>query len=264
MTQPLCLIVSADADASLHWRRGLEPWGFRPYGVPHVDAAIGMLGQCRFDALLVDGDGDGDRDREHDVPGNGEGVRAHPLFGALPALSERTAAPILVVWSAEGDTRQIDALASGAADTVMKPASPRLVGAKLKRLVEIARDGGSPFRAAPPSRDIVYGPLRLDPARAVATCGGRALAFTAGEFALVAMLASRAGEVVERAAILRTLLEAGARPAQRETQRSADMHVCRIRRKLEAAGAATLGMQLATVHGRGYAFRVESGREPVG
>ena len=49
----------------------------------------------------------------------------------------------------------------------------------------------------------------------------------------------------------------GGRAIRRDTHRSADMHVCRIRRKLEEAGAAADGVRLTTVHGRGYAFRVD-------
>ena len=268
MTQPLCLIVSANAGAAIDWRRGLDPWGFRHHAVPHADAALGLLDQCRFDALLVDGDD------ERDARAAGAPAPARPLLGALPALNERAAAPILVVWSQAGDLRQIDALARGAADTVVKPASPRLVGAKLKRLVEIVRVGGRPAAPDPwagpraavdegaaESRDVVYGPLRLDAGRALATCGGRPLPLTAGEFALVELLAGRAGEVVARETIVRTLIAAApgeggrGRPALRDTHRSADMHVCRIRRKLEQVGAR--GVQLATVHGRGYAFRID-------
>ena len=266
MPQPLCLIVSADADAAADWRRGLEPWGFRPYAVPDVEAALGMLLQCRFDAVLADGDD------ERDARAAGVPAPVRPLLGALTAIGERTAAPILVVWSEASDLRQIDALSRGAADTVVKPASPRLVGAKLKRLVEIAGDGarsaGAPPRDATDGTasagEVAFGPLRLDAGRALATCAGRPIALTAGEFALVAMLAARSGEVVSRQTIVRTLDADGpnpslGRPARRDTHRSADMHVCRIRRKLEAAGATREGVRLATVHGRGYALR----REPL-
>ena len=269
MTQLLCLIVSADADASADWRRGLEPWGFRPHGVPHVEAALGLLGQCRFDAVLLDGDVG-----RNAGPARRPGARRAPL-DALPALRGRTASPILLVWSEAGDLRQIEALGRGAADTVVKPASARLVRAKLKRLVEISQDGGrreagvdgarrDPVDGTVSAGEVAFGPLRLDAGRALATCAGRPLAFTAGEFALVAMLAARSGEVVTRETIVRMLDAEGSgpsagRPARRDTHRSADMHVCRIRRKLEAVGARLEGLRLATVHGRGYALR----REPM-
>ena len=40
-----------------------------------------------------------------------------------------------------------------------------------------------------------------------------------------------------------------------ECRRSADMHICRIRRKLRDAGASTLRVE--TVYGRGYCLRLE-------
>jgi DNA-binding response OmpR family regulator len=185
------------------------------------------------------------------------------VLGDLHALSGRTTAPILVVWSEDDDGRQIDALARGAAATVVKPASPRLVGARLKRLVEIARGLGPLDDDRPDARGaVVFGPLRLDASRAVATCAGRPIDFTTAEFAVVAMLAARNGGVVERETIVRTLVAegvGGGRAVRRDSHRSADMHVCRIRRKLEGAGAAADGLRLATVHGRGYALR----REPT-
>jgi two-component system response regulator CpxR len=261
--QPLCLIVSPDAAAATDWRRGLEPWGFRPYAVPDADAALGVLGQCRFDAVLVDGDA---------APG------APAPLAALAAIRARTPAPILVVWSERGDASQIDALDRGAAATAVKPASPRLLGATLKRLVELARapaDDGASEAAGPPDATpaaasgtepvVAFGPLRLDAGRALATCGGRPMPLTAGEFELVALLARRAGEVVSREALVRSLASPGTGPGDaaaagraggREAHRSVDMHVCRIRRKLDAAGAVAHGVRLATVHGRGYAFRV--------
>lgn len=238
--QPLCLIVSGDDAASADWGRGVSPYGFRPHAVPHVAAALGILAQCRFDALLVDGDGE--RGTE-------------PMLGALPALRDRAAAPIVLVWSDAGEPRQLAALQHGATDTVVKPASARLIGAKLRRLVELANDRGAAAAAndADGEPDVVaHGPLRLDVRRVAAACAGRPLDFTLGEFELVRFLASRPGEVVDRDALARVLAPVGSGGARR----GVDMHVCRIRKKLAAIDGA--GVRLATVHGRGYALRLEA------
>ena len=45
-----------------------------------------------------------------------------------------------------------------------------------------------------------------------------------------------------------------------EPRRSADMHVCRIRRKLREAGASALALE--TIHGRGYALRLRGEPDP--
>ncbi len=50
---------------------------------------------------------------------------------------------------------------------------------------------------------------------------------------------------------MRTLGRTG---AGGESRRCADMHVCRIRKKLRQAGASSL--ELETIYGRGYALRL--------
>ncbi len=87
---------------------------------------------------------------------------------------------------------------------------------------------------------------------AVASVGDTPVALTRGEFEVLLLLASRPGEPVHRQMIARTL----GRADRTETRRSADMHVCRIRKKLRDAGGASL--QLETVYGRGYLLRLRS------
>ena len=73
---------------------------------------------------------------------------------------------------------------------------------------------------------------------------------TGGEFELLLLLAARADSFVHRDTIKRTL----GRASCGESRRSADMHVCRIRRKLREAGASSLALE--TIYGHGYALRL--------
>jgi DNA-binding response OmpR family regulator len=66
------------------------------------------------------------------------------------------------------------------------------------------------------------------------------------------LLASRPGEFVHRDTIARTL---GSPAGAGDGRRSADMHICRIRKKLRDAGANALRVE--TVYGRGYCLRIE-------
>jgi DNA-binding response OmpR family regulator len=231
---PLCLIVDAGPGGPAALHRELELFGFKPYAVDTFASAFGLIRQWQFDAVLVDGDRD-----------------PKALAQALPELRERCAAPIVLVLSDAGERRQIEALQSGATEVVIKPASPRLIAAKLHRLIEIAGE-----RMAPPAderRGVVrLGPLRLDPRRAAASVGESPLPLTTGEFELLLLLASRPGEFVHRDTIGRTL---GSHAAGGDGRRSADMHICRIRRKLREAGATTLRVE--TVYGRGYCLRLD-------
>ena len=232
---PLCLIVAADAAVAPAFNRDLDTLGFKPYAVETFVAALGLIGQWQFDALIVDGDGYGET-----------------LLHALPELRDRSNAPIVLLWSDPSERQQIEALQGGATEVIVKPASPRLIAAKLHRLVEIANE--RPGAAGDERRKVVrLGALRLDPRRAAASVGDVPLALTTGEFELLLLLASRPGEFVHRDTIARTL----GSPASgaREGRRSADMHVCRIRKKLRDAGAHSLRVE--TVYGRGYCLRLE-------
>ncbi|MEO8080941.1 MAG: response regulator transcription factor [Caldimonas sp.] len=235
---PLCLIIGAAADASSGANRAIDQFGFKPYPVEGFASAFGLIRQWQFDAVLVDGDGD-------------EGALLH----ALPELRDRSNAPVVVLWSDVGERRQIEALQGGATDIIVKPASPRLIAAKLHRLLEMTRE--SPAHGSAERRAVGLGPLRLDPRRAMATVDDVPVALTTGEFELLLLLASRPGEFVHRDTIARTLRGPAGAAAGGESRRSADMHVCRIRKKLRDAGA--LGLRVETVYGRGYCLRLEEG-----
>lgn len=231
---PLCLIVGNDKAGPAGQHLGIDGYGFKPYAVETFSSALGMIQQWQFDAVIVDGDGHADH-----------------LFHLLPELRDRAHAPIVVVWSDGRERRQIEALQVGATEVIVKPASPRLIAAKLHRLIEIGKDRGGAYAEA--SRAAVQlGPLRLDPRRAAASVGDASLALTTGEFELLLLLASRPGEFVHRETIGRTL---GSPTGGTESRRSADMHICRIRKKLRDAGAGMLRVE--TVYGRGYCLRLE-------
>jgi DNA-binding response OmpR family regulator len=232
---PLCLIVGSDAFDPAGLQREIDGFGFKPYAVETFSSALGMIRQWQFDAVIVDGDG-----------------RAGSLLHALPELRDRSNAPIVVVWSDGAERRQIEALQGGATEVIVKPASARLIAAKLHRLIEIGKDR-SAASAEEPRAVVRLGPLRLDPRRAAASVGDAPLALTTGEFELLLLLASRPGEFVHRDTIGRTL---GSSSAARDGRRSADMHICRIRKKLRDAGATTLRVE--TVYGRGYCLRFEA------
>ena len=231
---PLCLIVGHDTVDPAGLQHGIDDFGFKPYAVDTFSSALGLIRQWQFDAVIVDGDG-----------------HADTLLHLLPELRDRSHAPIVVVWSDGGERRQIEALQVGATEVIVKPASPRLIAAKLHRLIEIGKDrvhaGAEPSRAA-----VHFGPLRLDQRRAAASAGDTPLVLTTGEFELLLLLASTPGEFVHRETIARTLGSPGGGGACR---RGADMHICRIRKKLRDAGAGTLRVE--TVYGRGYRLRLE-------
>ncbi len=209
---PLCLIVGSDAVDPAGLQREFDGFGFKPYAVETFSSALGMIRQWQFDAVIVDGDG-----------------RAGSLLHALPELRDRSNAPIVVVWSDGAERRQIEALQGGATEVIVKPASARLIAAKLHRLIEIGKD--RPAANAEEPRTVVrLGPLRLDPRRAAASVGDAPLALTLGEFELLLLLASRPGEFVHRDTI-----GADARQQQRRPRRPAQRRHAHLPDPQEAA-----------------------------
>ena len=235
---PVCLIASNDFDRVAVLRRALGERGLKLHGVPDFASLRPMLAQWRFDAVLCDA----------------AGSAAGEVDQAVRSLHRAQSAPIVVLASPGGDDDALmNALEAGATELIQRNESPRVIAVRLQRLVDLATDAGS----GPEPRPVSLGALELDPRRAEALFAGRTLRLTPGEFDLLFLLATRAGRFVHRDTIMRTI---GLRVTS-ESRRSADMHVCRIRRKLKEAGASSL--ELETVYGRGYALRLRRDEAPA-
>jgi DNA-binding response OmpR family regulator len=95
--------------------------------------------------------------------------------------------------------------------------------------------------------------VRLDEGLAIA--GGRALTLSVREFALLAALVSRAGGIVSRRELYRTVWGADFR----EGDRSVDVYVSKLRNKLEAAMPDRRFIH--THPGFGYRFQAQPSQE---
>ena len=152
---------------------------------------------------------------------------------------ERRAAVIMVTaMAAEPD--QLLGFDLGADDYVTKPYSPRQLVARVNAVLRRTAP------ARPASTVVVIGALSIDSDRVEARRDGQLLALTPREFRLLETLASQPGRAFSRA----ELLEAIAGFDSFALERTIDMHIMNIRRKLEADPAAPT--HLLTVKGRGY------------
>jgi two-component system response regulator MprA len=146
--------------------------------------------------------------------------------------------PILMLTGERGPDERAKLLDLGADDYLEKPFSKRELASRVRALLR---------RAAPAARAQAaasIGRLRVDPKTHVASVDGTALDLTPTEFRLLAALAARPGEVLER----RALLRAGW-PEERDPDPEwLKAHLARLRSKLDAAGAPAL----ANVRGVGY------------
>jgi len=146
--------------------------------------------------------------------------------------------PILMLTGEKGSEERARLLDLGADDYLEKPFSSRELSARVRALLRRSVPGS---RARPAAS---VGKLTVDPRSHQATVAGKPLDLTPTEFRLVAALAARPSEVIER----RALLRAGW-PEERDPDPEwLKAHLARLRAKLLEAG----GPELINVRGVGY------------
>jgi DNA-binding response OmpR family regulator len=146
--------------------------------------------------------------------------------------------PILMLTGEKGSEERARLLDLGADDYLEKPFSRKELSARVRALL---RRASAPVRA---DTAAAVGRLTVDARTHRAAVNGDALDLTPTEFRLLAALAARAGEVVDR----KTLLRAGWPDERDPDPEWLKAHLARLRSKLQAAGAP----DLANVRGVGY------------
>lgn len=156
-------------------------------------------------------------------------------------LRQRSDVPIIMVTARGEEVDRVIGLETGADDYLPKPYSSRELLARIRAQVRRARG-----RAGPSSQPIQVGRLHLDPGSLQATLDGKPLPLTSYEFSLLRVLAERAGRVLSREQLL-DLVKGG---AEEVFDRSVDVHIFRIRQKIEEDPRSP--KLLKTVRGAGY------------
>lgn len=156
-------------------------------------------------------------------------------FATLQAIRQQSQIPILMLTARGEDIDRIMGLEMGADDYLPKPCNPRELAARLKALI----------RRANPSTDnsetVHAGALELTPARREVRLNGEAIEVTSIEFEVLYSLAESAGAPVDRDSLMRQALGRRWSPSDR----SLDMHIVALRRKLGNA-------RIKTLRGKGY------------
>jgi DNA-binding response OmpR family regulator len=144
--------------------------------------------------------------------------------------------PILMLTGEKGEDERVKLLDLGADDYLEKPFGRKELLARVRALLRRAP------HAAAPVTDI--GGLVIDPRTHSARMAGEELPLTPTEFRLLAALAARPGELIDRKALLRA-----GWPDERDPDPEwLKAHLARLRSKLEASGAPVP----ANVRGVGY------------
>jgi DNA-binding response OmpR family regulator len=175
----------------------------------------------------------------------------------LRTLRARSDVPVIVLTSRDEETDRVVGLEMGADDYVVKPFSPREVSARVRAVLRRFRAGngngdGSPDPGAATQAPL-HGPdgLSVDPRARRASVGGKELMLSRTEFNLLAAFLRQPGRAFERGQLLD---EVWGRDVV-VGDRTVDVHIKALRRKLEEAGGD--GRVIETVRGIGYRLRGE-------
>lgn len=165
-------------------------------------------------------------------------------FDVLRELRAISQVDVIMLTARGEDVDRIVGLEMGADDYLPKPFNPRELLARI-RAVQRRKD-----KRLSETRLEASG-IMLNVAQRSVRCQGRALELTTIEFELLKILLESAGHVVSREVLVRSALGRGFQPFDR----SLDMHVSRLRKKLEAAGAQEY---IKTVRSTGYQLAIVS------
>lgn len=156
---------------------------------------------------------------------------------------ERYTRGILMLTANRTDVDEVVGFELGADDYVVKPVEPRILLARIRGLLR-RLEGYTAVLASPQSLSI--GMLAMDRGRRDVLIDGRPVEVTGIEFDLLWLLARRAGDLVSREEMS---LQARGIPYD-GVDRGIDVHISRLRRKLESAGLRST--TLKSVRGFGY------------
>ena len=148
------------------------------------------------------------------------------------------ATPVLMLTALSEVDRRVEGLEAGADDYLAKPFAFAELRARVRALAR---------RPAPQAEvtELAVGDLRMDLLRRAVTRAGRAVELLPTEFRLLEFMMRHPGQVLTRTLLLEKVWDFSFDP----TTNVVDVHVSRLRRKLESGGEAAM---IRTVRGAGY------------
>jgi len=167
----------------------------------------------------------------------------------LRRLRSQSQVPVIILTARGDDVDRIVGLEIGADDYLPKPFNPRELVARIRAILRRAQPGA----LSEDGQKVNVGDVSLDPSSRTVRRGNEAIELTSVEFSLLEILMREAGHVVTREQIAKDVL--GRRFMAYD--RSIDMHVSKLRRKL---GPQPDGDErIKTIRGIGYIYAKPAG-----
>ena len=222
------LVVEDEPKVAEALRRGLRNEGFEVSLSNTVEGALLQLADEAFDVILLD----------LMLP-DGDGV---DLLTTLRSRHVET--PVLVLTARDSVEDRIAGLDCGADDYLVKPFAFEELLARVRALLR-RPSLGEPIRLS-------VADLEMDLATRQVTRRGHAIDLTGREFDLLNCLMRHEGRIVSRGMLAQRLWRDTARSTTLDNV--IDVHMARVRRKIDVAGATKL---IHTVRGVGFTLRVD-------
>jgi DNA-binding response OmpR family regulator len=220
--RPRVLVVDDEPGVRRALQRGLAAEGMEIVVAADGPSALKVARTGSFDAILLD----------IMLPG----LSGYRVLQQLRAEGVRT--PVLLVSAKDGEIDQADGLDLGADGYLVKPFSFVVLVAQVKALLRRSASDGANQR-------LKLGELVVDRAARQVSMSGEPVSLSPREFAVLDVLASRAGSVVTKDELLRAVWG----DEQAATRNAVEVYVGYLRRKLDAVGAGSI---VRTVRGHGY------------
>lgn len=166
-------------------------------------------------------------------------------------LRARWSGPIVLLTSLDSDMNHILALEMGANDYILKTTPPAVLLARLRLHLrqQVARsDAPTQSAGLTPHKVMRFGTLSIDPVNRQVLLNDENIALSTADFDLLWELATHAGQIMDRDALLKNLRGV----SYDGMDRSVDVAISRLRKKL--LDSATEPYRIKTVRNKGYLF----------
>ncbi len=227
MAREHLLVIEDEADLLELLRYNLAKEGYQVTAVESGEEGLRRARETRPDLVLLD----------LMLPG----LDGFEVCKALKRNLETEGIPVVMLTARQEEADMVAGLELGADDYITKPFSPRVLKARIKAVLR-RKSGGETEE----NELLRRGELVIDNGRHEVKLAGESVSLTYTEFGLLRLLAGRPGWVFDRYQILDSIKG----DDYDVTDRSVDVHIASLRKKLGA-----WGKHIETVRGVGYRFR---------